>query len=85
MHVKAVANELGPTLLGFEHRARHARRTVRHRRHAIEEMRRVRDAGVDRGARLLVGGPAVANRDAMAASRQLANEIEAAVQLRAPA
>ena len=41
MDVKAVADHLGPDAVGLQHRAGHARRAMRHRRHAVEQVRRM--------------------------------------------
>ena len=55
---------------------------MRHRRHAVEEMRRVTRAGLDGRDRLVEAGARVAERHAMAGGNQRPHEIEAARQFR---
>jgi hypothetical protein len=54
MDVDAVADDLGDDLVGLQHRAGEAGRTMTERRHFIEEVRRLTGAGSDRGQRLVV-------------------------------
>ena len=82
MDVDAVADDFRRDFVGLQHRAGQPGRAMAERRHAVEEMRRVARAGGDRRERLLVGGRGVAERDAMPARDEPANEIEAAVELR---
>ena len=67
--------------VGLQHGAGEARRAMVQRRHAVEQMRRVPRAGGDRRERLFVGRRRVAERHAVSARREPANEIETAVEL----
>ena len=82
MDVHAVAHQLRRDVVVLEYRGRETGLAMAERRHPVEQMCRLPRAGVDPGERLLVGGARVTERDVMAVRRQVANQIQRAVELR---
>ena len=82
MHVMAVADELGRDVVAREHRAGESRLAMRHRPHAIEEMRRLARAGGDRRLAFLERRAGMSERHAHAGRGERSRQIESAVDLR---
>ena len=80
--VHAVANHLGRNRLVLEDGAGEARRPMAHRRHAIEEVRRLPRAGFDSCDRLLVARARVTERDSKSRADEIGDEIDRAVEPR---
>ena len=82
MHVRAIADDFRGDFVGLQHGAHQPWCAMTQRRHAIEEMRRVPRACLDRRERFVVGRARVAERHAMPTRHEPPYQIKPAIELR---
>ena len=78
----AVTDQFSGDFVTRQHRAGQSRIAIRHRSHAIEQVRRLFRTGGDRRLSNIERGTGVSKRDARAPFGELTNEVDAAGQFR---